>query len=300
MMKKNSPLVYRISQFVSLLLGTRFFVLIFYTFALYVSTFFLFNQEESLRNFVFDLKVHGIIFCSVFSIAAGGIINQFYDKEKDRIQKPFRSQLQTFLKEKYFLYMYVFLNAVSLTVAAMLSYRIFIFFVVYQFFMWFYSHKLSKIVVLNNLTYVALTLYPFFGMLVYYQHFSVKLFWMATFIFLMLWTIDVMKDILTVRPDAIFGYDTIPLRLGMNTTVTFLAILLCVNAGVAYFIVCYQPHFNFLVIYFSLSVFVLILSLIPVFYFRIRRMYWLMNLLRVWIFIGVIFMLLNGIFEKFS
>ncbi|MDO5616414.1 MAG: prenyltransferase, partial [Cruoricaptor ignavus] len=93
-MKKN-PAHYRVSQFVSLLLGMRIFVLAFFAFTLYVSTFFLFNQEENLRQFVFDYKVHGIIFCSILSIAAGGIINQFYDLEKDRLQKPFRTKLQS-------------------------------------------------------------------------------------------------------------------------------------------------------------------------------------------------------------
>ena len=83
----NNPILHRLSQLVSLLLGARIFVLALFTFTLYVSTFFLFNQEESLRKFVFDYKVHGIIFCSVLSIAAGGLINRFYDREKDKFQK---------------------------------------------------------------------------------------------------------------------------------------------------------------------------------------------------------------------
>lgn len=161
-MKEENPILYRISQFVGLLLGARIFMLILFAFTLYVSTFFLFNQEESLRAFVFDYKVHGIIFCSLLSIAAGGIINQFYDLEKDRLQKPFRTKLQSFLKQKYYLYSYIALNAISLGIAYVLSPRIFVFFLVYQFLMWFYSHKLSKILIVNNITFVSLTLYPFF------------------------------------------------------------------------------------------------------------------------------------------
>lgn len=90
---------YRISQLMGFLLGARFFVAILLLFALYVSTFFLFNREESFRNFVFDYKVHSIIICSVLSILAGGIINRFYDKEKDQLTQPFRSRLQNFLKK---------------------------------------------------------------------------------------------------------------------------------------------------------------------------------------------------------
>lgn len=299
-MKQENLLLYRISQFVSLLLGARFFVLVFFTITLYVSTFFLFNQEETLRQFVFDYKIHGIIFCSLLSIAAGGIINQFYDIEKDRLQKPFRSKLQSFLKQKYFLYSYIILNIISLGIAYLLSPRIFIFFLIYQFMMWFYSHKLSKILILNNLTFVALTLYPFFGLLVYYKHFSMKLFLMAAFLFLILLIIDVIKDFLTMRPDAIFGYQTLPIVTGLKVSTTIISVLLVLNTVVSCLIVYTIASQNFLKIYFSLSAILLILSLYPVFFFKFKKMFWLMNLMRIWVFIGVIFMLLNGIFERIN
>ncbi len=299
-MKQENLLLYRISQFVSLLLGARFFVLVFFTITLYVSTFFLFNQEETLRQFVFDYKIHGIIFCSLLSIAAGGIINQFYDIEKDRLQKPFRSKFQSFLKQKYFLYSYIILNIISLGIAYLLSPRIFIFFLIYQFMMWFYSHKLSKILILNNLTFVALTLYPFFGLLVYYKHFSMKLFLMAAFLFLILLIIDVIKDFLTMRPDAIFGYQTLPIVTGLKVSTTIISVLLVLNTVVSCLIVYTITSQNFLKIYFSLSAILLILSLYPVFFFKFKKMFWLMNLMRIWVFIGVIFMLLNGIFERIN
>ena len=105
-------------------------------------------------------------------------------------QKPQTSPLvfikRVFFKQKYFLYAYLLLNLFSLTIAFLISPRVFFFFLIYQFLMWFYSHKLSKILIINNLTFVSLTLYPFFGMLMYYQTFSMKVFLMAVFIFLML------------------------------------------------------------------------------------------------------------------
>ncbi|MBF6609633.1 MAG: UbiA family prenyltransferase, partial [Chryseobacterium sp.] len=208
---------YRISQLIGFLVGARFFMALLLTFALYVSTFFLFNQEENLRQFVFDFRIHGIIFCAVLSILAGGIINQFYDVEKDHLIKPFRTRLQSFLKQKYFLYAYIILNTVSLGVAFLISYRVFLFYLLYQFLMWFYSHKLSRLLILNNLTFVALTLYPFFGMLVYYRTFSGKIMMMAAFLFLMLLMIDIIKDTLTAKVDRIFGYTTIPIYFGKKT-----------------------------------------------------------------------------------
>lgn len=298
-MNRQNPFVYRLSQFISLLLGARIFLLAFYAFTLYVSTFFLFNQEEGLRQFVFDYKVHGIIFCSLLTLAAGGIINQFYDLEKDKIQRPFRTRVQGFLKQKYFLYSYLFLNIISLGIAGVLSPRILVFFIVYQFFIWFYSHKLSKILIINNLVYISLSMYPFFGMLVYYRHFSEKLFLMAAFLFILLLVIDVLKDILTIRADEIFGYQTVPVVLGVRHTKLIIAVLVLLNVSVSYAIVQEISKFNYLKLYFILSLFTSVSVLFPILNFKLKNIQRLMNFLRLWIFIGVIFMLLNGFLEKF-
>lgn len=280
----------------SLLLGARIFVLLFFTFALYVSTFFLFNQEESLRKFVFDYKVHGIIFCSVLSIAAGGIINRFYDNEKDRVARPFRTRLQSFLKEKYFLYGYVTLNLISLIISALLSPRILIFFIVYQFFIWYYSHKLSKILIINNLTYVSLSLYPFFGMLVYYQHFSLNIFLMAIYLFLLMLSIDLIKDLLTKNVDKVFGYSTLANVFQKKVTYNIIAIVVAINVVVSGVIVNNQNELNIFSWYFILSIFFFGFLLLPILTHQKNKMFWVINLLRVWVFVGVIFMLFNGLY----
>lgn len=280
----------------SLLLGARIFLLLLFTFTLYVSTFFLFNQEENLRKFVFDYKVHGIIFCSVLSIAAGGIINRFYDNEKDRISRPFRTRLQSFLKEKYFLYSYITLNVVTLVISAILSPRILVFFLVYQFLIWFYSHKLSKILIVNNLTFVSLSLYPFFGMLVYYQHFSYKIFLMAIFLFLLMLTIDLIKDVLTKNVDKVFGYNTIANVFDKKTSYHTIALVIFLNILVSSVIVYSYHQLNIFSWYFVISIFFFLLLIFPILTYQKNKMFWVINLFRVWVFVGVIFMLFNGIY----
>ena len=295
----NNPILHRLSQLVSLLLGARIFVLALFTFTLYVSTFFLFNQEESLRKFVFDYKVNGIILCAMLSIAAGGIINRFYDKEKDEVEKPFRSRLQSFLKEKYFLYSYVILNVFSLGISAVLSWRIFIFFLIYQFIIWFYSHKLSKMLIINNLTFVSLTLYPFFGLLVYYKHFSYKLFLMAAFLFLIMLTIDLIKDVLTSNVDRVFGYNTIANVFGKKVSYIVIGFVIFANVLVSILLLFFIPKTNYMLGYFSLSILFFVMMSFPILTYQKSKLFWVINFFRIWVFIGVIFMLLNGIFERF-
>ncbi len=294
---KNS-LFYRLSQFIGFLLGARVFVTLLLTFALYVSTFFLFNQEESLRNFVFDFKVHGIIFCTILSILAGGIINQFYDREKDWLTKPFRTRFQNFLKQKYFLYAYLLLNLFSLGIAGFISIRVFFFFLIYQFIMWFYSHKLSKILIINNLTFVSLTLYPFFGMLVYYRTFSMKVFLMAVFIFLMLLVIDVIKDTLTKNADKVFGYATIPNFFGSRMTKIIIIVLLIFAQFISMLIVLGMGFKGIMSYYFFAGIFIQIFSIFLVLNKRKYSKFINLNILRMWIFMGIIAMLTNGILYK--
>lgn len=294
----SKSLFYRFSQFVGFLLGARFFVAALLTFALYVSTFFLFNQDESFGNFVFDFKVHGIIFCTVLTILAGGIINQFYDLEKDHIVKPFRTRIQSFIKQKYFLYAYLGLSAISLGVAWMISHNVFIFFVVYQFFMWLYSHKLSRILILNNLTFVSLTLYPFFGMMVYYETFSKKVFLMAVFLFLILLCIDIVKDTLTKTVDKTFGYITIPNYFkGRNTKIILISLLLVMMA-VSMKIITKTGISGFMAYYFSGGLLVMIFCIYLFLNSTRRSNFLILNVLRFWVFVGIIAMLLNGIEHK--
>ncbi|TZF98771.1 prenyltransferase (plasmid) [Chryseobacterium panacisoli] len=291
-------LLHRFSQFVGFLLGARFFVAALLTFALYVSTFFLFNQDESFRKFVFDFKVHGIIFCTVLTILAGGIINQFYDLEKDHVVKPFRTRVQSFIKQKYFLYAYLVLSVISLGVAWMISHNVFVFFVVYQFFMWFYSHKLSRILIVNNLTFVSLTLYPFFGMMVYYETFSKKVFLMAVFLFLILLCIDIVKDTLTRSVDKTFGYATIPNYFKSRNTKLILTSLLMITMAVSMKLIIKTGITGFMAYYFAGGLFIMIVCIYLLINDSRRSNFFTLNILRFWVFVGIIAMLLNGIEHK--
>lgn len=291
----KTPVLYRFSQLVGLALGARFFSTFFLAFALYVSAYFLFNQEENLKNVIFDYKVHGIIICSVLSVLAGGIINQFYDEEKDSITRPFRSKLQHFLKQKYFLTVYIILNIFSLGIACMVSFRVLLFFIIYQFLIWFYSHKLSKILIINNLTFVSLTMYPFFGILIYFQHFSKSILLLAVFLFTALSIIDVLKDILTKNADKIFGYYTTANIFGSQTTKIIASVLLVFLMGISMVIVSRLNLYPIITQYYFYTLFFLIPIAYLIWDHRKSAQFIAVNLLRLWILIGTIFMLINGI-----
>ncbi|MFC6267942.1 UbiA family prenyltransferase [Frigoriflavimonas asaccharolytica] len=288
-----------IYKIVGFLLGARIFMTVLLTFALYVSTFFLFNQMESLRAFVFDFKVHGIIFCTILTISAGGIINQFYDREKDKLTKPFRSRIQSFIRQKYYLYSYIVLNSVSLTIAFLISPRVFGFFLFYQFLMWFYSHKLAKMLIINNLTFVSLALYPFFGMLVYYQTFSDKVFLMAVFLFLVLLIMDILKDQLTKKADLLFNYHTLATDISSKINKQILILLMIFNSIISSLIIISIGANSVMSYYFIGSLVIHLLIIFILILNKKNSNFISLNLFRIWIFIGILSMLTDGIITKY-
>lgn len=289
-------LSYRASQFFSLLLGTRISVVLFITFALYVSNFALINFDEDFKSLFFDFKIHGIILCSLLSISAGNIINQFYDQEKDKVLMPFTYRWKSFLKQKYFLYIYIILNALSLGIALFLSFRVFVFFLVYQFIIWFYSHKLSRMLFVNNITYVVLSVYPFLGLLIYYQKIDEMLLFMSLFLFVHMLCIDVIKDMITKEVDGPLNYETIPVTFGEKATRFCLVFLMIINVFSSYFVVLNMSDRPVNQIYFKLSIPFYLILMSYLILIKSSKVKWVSFLMKFWVLLGLLFMVANKIY----
>lgn len=285
---------YRFHQLISLCLGTRLISLSIMLYALYVSTYFVFNQEENLKQFLFDFKIHSIIACAIMSIAAGGIINQFYDKEKDKVMKPFVYRMQHFLKDKYFFYLYVGLNLLSIVVSLFCSFQIFVFFLFYQVLMWFYSHKLNKLLIIANLSFVGLLMYPFFGILVYYHHLSYRLVLLAIFLFFVLFLFDLIKDLISYQADKLLNYKTIPLVFGFKAAkIIIIFVVMGIESVCLVFIRTIYPSGS-MYIYFLCSLIFYALLLILVFSNKTQNWVLSLNLIRLFLFAGFVFMMVKN------
>jgi len=291
--------LYRLSMLVGFLLGARVFVAVLLIFALYVFTFFLFNQEGNIIDFLYDYRVHLIIFCSFLSVLAGGIINQFYDQDKDKIARPIANIIQSFIAKRYFLYAYVILNVFSIGISFFLSKRVIFFFLIYQFFMWFYSHKLSKILIINNLSFVGLSIYPFCGMLVYYQTYSFYIFLMSIFLFLILLVIDIIKDTLTANIDHAFGYHTISNVFGAYIAKIISILLILLNLIISVKIIYINGIWSLISQYFFVGI--LLQILIAFLLMKKSKFYSFLslNILRTWVFIGILCILFDGVLKHY-
>src|SRR5699024_5196206 len=103
---------------------------------------YIFAPQLKAKEVLFDFHLFLIVLASTLSIAAGYLINNFYDSEKDLINRPQKTILDSYVGQKTKLSTYFILNFLAVIIASAVSFRAVLFFSVYVFFLWFYSHKL--------------------------------------------------------------------------------------------------------------------------------------------------------------
>ena len=221
-------------KFLSIFSVVRIYNILIIVLAQYLTSIFILSDKKPF-DVVFDFNLFLLILCSSLSIASGYIINNFYDQKKDVINKPIKSKIDDVVKNSTKLYFYFFLNFVVIFFASIISFRAIIFFSVYIFFLWFYSHKLKRLLFLGNLFYSLLTITPFFAILLYYKNIDLIIAAYALFLFFILLLKDITKDLKNLVGDFTENYQTIPVVFGEDFSriiillITFINVILIIN-----------------------------------------------------------------------
>lgn len=216
--------------------------------AQYLSAIFIFGSQSRAIHVLTDGNLFLIIFSSSLAIASGYIINNFYDTEKDLINRPFKSLIDKKLSKETQFKLYFSLNFLSVALAWLVSWRAAFFYAVYIFLLWFYSHKLKKYPIIGNITASILVLIPFFGILMHFQNFSWGIFAHGFYLYLILFIRELVKDLENLKGDFVNNYQTLPVRFGSVTTkylISFLVVftLLPMYALINYYKVGYMQYY---------------------------------------------------------
>lgn len=199
--------------------------------AMYITAYFIFSKALPLLDFLDNPELHLIILASAFTISGGYIINNFYDLDKDTVSRPLTTYISRFISQNLKLTVYLTFCLISLILAFVASWRIGIFFVVYNFLVWLYCHKISRITLAHNLFYVILSLLPFIALLLFYNNYSLVIFLHGIYLGLLILCMDIIKDLTTHKADLIFDYNTIPVTYGINNTKLIVSIILSISFG---------------------------------------------------------------------
>lgn len=228
--RKNKLLLFKLLSLFSVVRGYNILVI---TLAQYLASIYILSPDIPLREVVLDLNLFLVVTASALTIASGYIINNFYDAEKDLINKPTKSMLDRLVSQRFKLTTYFILNFLAVFVASYISFKAVLFFSAYIFGIWFYSHKLKRIPFVGNLVSSTLAIAPFFVVFVYYQNFKTVIFVHALFLFLLILVREMIKDLESMAGDMAQNYRTIPIMYGPKVSksiITFLIVLTLVPA----------------------------------------------------------------------
>jgi 4-hydroxybenzoate polyprenyltransferase len=202
--------------------------------AQYLASIYIFAHDKPLKEVLFDVNLLMLVLASSATIAAGYIINNFYDSEKDLINRPRKTMLDRLVSQNTKLSFYFVLNFLAVVFASYVSFRAVIFFALYIFAIWLYSHKFKKQPMTGNLVSAILTVTPFFAIFIYYRNFELAIFAHAIFLFLLVSMRELTKDLENIRGDLALDYKTVPVVYGERTSKVMLTILalLTIASGV--------------------------------------------------------------------
>lgn len=260
--------------------------------AQYLAAIYIMAPELPLRQVVLDGNLLVIVLCSALVIAGGYIINSFYDSEKDLINKPHKSMLDRLVSQRVKIYAYFTLNFAAVLLGSYVSFRAALFFAAYIFGIWLYSHRLKKIAFVGNFVSATLAIAPFFAVFVYYKNFETVIFVHALFLFLLILSRELIKDMENLAGDLAQNYRTIAVRYGTVASKRYISLLVLLTFVPSYLLIRYFDV-GYMYLYFIASSLLLILFLFLLWQSHSKRHYvWLHNILKFIIVSGVFGILL--------
>jgi 4-hydroxybenzoate polyprenyltransferase len=228
-------------KFFSMFSVVRGYNILIVVIAQYLASVYIMAHNRPLGDVILDLNLFFLVLASAVTIAGGYIINSFYDSEKDLINRPNKTMLDSLVSQNTKLSFYFILNFMAAVMASYVSFRAVVFFSIYIFGIWLYSHKLKKLPLIGNLTSAVLTITPFFAIFLYYKNFELVIFVHAIFLFLIISMRELTKDLENIKGDIALDYKTIPVVYGVKASKIMLTVLVVLTLIPAYFLTNYFP-----------------------------------------------------------
>lgn len=272
----------------SMFVVVRGFNLALIVIAQYITAIFIMAPpSQSLSQILLDRSLFALILATVGAIASGYIINNFYDSEKDSINRPHKSTLEQYVSQNTKLILYFIINFIVVVIASYVSFRSVLFFSIYIFAIWFYSHKIKKMPIIGNLVSAILTITPFFAIFLYYKNYSGLIFIFGFYLFLILSMRELVKDLENLKGDFSLEYKTIPVVYGEKIAKIMIVVLITVNILVTGYLVK-SYDLGRMDYFFYGSVSLLCIVTLLVFLAKNQRQYvHIHNLLKLLILLGV-------------
>jgi 4-hydroxybenzoate polyprenyltransferase len=197
-----------------------------------------------------------LVAASVFIAAAGYIINDYFDRQIDAINKPDRVVLDTLVKRRWAIIWHLVFSFAGVIISIYISWRSGNWLIapgniICVFLLWFYSTNFKKKLLIGNIIISALTAWVIFVIYFYYTgsssnirgwhttplEFDIRKFFKFTilyagFAFILSIIREVVKDLEDMNGDAKYNCKTMPIVWGVPAAKVFTAvwIVVCIAA----------------------------------------------------------------------
>jgi 4-hydroxybenzoate polyprenyltransferase len=193
-----------------------------------------------------------LVAATMLITAAGYIINDYFDRKTDLINKPYKVIVGRFIKRRAAMFMHVVFSSLGVLLGSYISFKnnlgsLSIVFILATGILWFYSTSYKRQVLVGNLVVAVMTAavpllvimfeYPLLNLeyvdIVSNEGFNFKhlLYWVSGFAYFAFFTTmvrEIVKDVEDMEGDQAYGRVSIPMSLGIESTKIILAILMSI------------------------------------------------------------------------
>jgi 4-hydroxybenzoate polyprenyltransferase len=229
--------------------------------AQYLASIYIIHDKAEWKHVLLDLNLFLLALSSSFLIAAGYIINGFYDSEKDMINKPDVAIFNQIVSKPFRLYCYFTFNTIGVLLALMVNLEIVVFHFMFSFGLWLYSHKFKKILFVGNITGTLLSIVPFFSISIYYHTITPFIVLYVGFVFLIELTREIVKDMMAMKGDLIMGYNTIPVEFGLKKSKWIVLVFQAMTVSIPFFLYMIKGV-SMIMLYFLFSALLICISMV--------------------------------------
>lgn len=197
---------------------SRPYNLVIVGFAQFMTALCLVESSRQGLPVVQDPNLYLLIFSTLLLMAAGYVINDYYDVKIDYINKPREVIIGKGMKRRVALLLHTTLNLAGIGIAAMISPRIAVMHFIASFLLWLYSNSLKRLPLWGNLVVALLTGGSIWIVGYYYQKAELIVLTYALFAFFLNLIHAIIKDIEDRQGDRKHGVRSIPIVFGFRNT----------------------------------------------------------------------------------
>lgn len=255
--------------------------------AQYLASIYIIHDKSEWRQVLLDPNLFLLAISCALLIAAGYIINGFYDSEKDLINKPEVALFNQIVSKKFRLYCYFSFNAIGVLLAFLVNLEIVLFHFFFSVGLWLYSHKFKKMLFVGNITGTLLSIVPFFSVSIYYHTITPFIILYVGFVFLIELTRSVIKNAITMKGDLVMGYKTLAVEYGLNQVKWILFFMQSVTISLPFFLYMIKGM-SIIMLYFLFSAVLIFISMLMMLYSDNAKTYSFANTIyKVILFAGI-------------